>query len=65
MGTTDARIVGHDAHFFAHLAASLYYPGDETWEALCGVEFEPSPASRKQAEGKPVCGACQDLAKGQ
>lgn len=56
--------VGHYNYGLAHLD-DIEWVGESgsTWGALCGVEFDPGPGSVKWAEGKPLCGACREVAE--
>jgi hypothetical protein len=55
--------VGHTDYGLAHLdeAAEIDRWGS-TYTALCGVEFDPGPAYQVLAQGKPLCGFCQEIA---
>jgi hypothetical protein len=56
--------VGHRFHGLAHYDYEyLVFPEGNTWGSLCGIEFEPEPATTgRAAEGKPMCTPCVEIA---
>jgi hypothetical protein len=60
---TDVVRVGNSENFLAHLDYESWGNGDGIkWGTLCLLEPD-LPLTEKGAEGKPLCGACKDIAE--